>query len=111
MTTPELQQHWPEWEIVRELGAGSFGTVYQIMRPFFEKQEFAALKVIRIPQNQSELRRLRSEGMDDAACREYFYRSVRKLSDEIDLLARLKGNSNIVSYEDYKIIPDADNIG
>jgi serine/threonine protein kinase len=111
MTTPELQTIWPEWQIIEKLGEGSFGAVYKIMRPLFDKEELAALKVIHIPQQPGEIARLRSEGMDAEAARAYFDQSVRKLSDEIDLLARLKGNSNIVSYEDYKIVRSADGIG
>ena len=32
MTTQELQQIWPEWEIIRPLGEGAFGKVYEIRR-------------------------------------------------------------------------------
>ena len=51
--------------------------------------------------------------MDDASLSEYFHGFVKSLSDEIALLSRLKGNSNIVSYEDHMIIenPEGDGTG
>jgi len=112
MTTEQLRQYWPEWEIDAELGVGSFGTVYRIKRAMFgEKIQFAALKVIYVPKNQVEVRQLQSEGMDDKSVSAYFQSFVQNLSDEIDLLSRLKGTSNIVSYEDHKIIADEGMIG
>jgi len=112
MTTKQLRQHWPEWEIEAELGSGSFGTVYRIRRAMFgKKMQYAALKVIHIPKNQAELRQLQNEGMDEGSVAAYFHSFVQNLSDEIDLLSRLKGTSNIVSYEDHKIIAEEGGIG
>ncbi|MDR1464455.1 MAG: DUF6273 domain-containing protein [Oscillospiraceae bacterium] len=111
MTTERLQAIYPEWEVVKLLGEGSFGQVYQIRRDMFGKAQNAALKVIRIPQNESERRRARGEGMDDISLSAYFHGFVQSLSDEIDLLSRLKGNSNIVSYEDHKIVPHEGEVG
>jgi len=106
MTTEQLQRIWPEWEIMKALGKGAFGTVYEIRRALFEKEQRAALKVIHIPQNDTEIRQAKSEGMDDQSLRSYFYGFVQSLSDEIDLLSRLQGHSNIVSYQDHAVIPD-----
>ena len=111
MTTPELQLHYPDWEIVRLLGEGSFGQVYEIKRQVFDAEQRAALKVIRIPKSPGEVARAQSEGMDEASLSEYFHGFVKSLSDEIALLSRLKGNSNIVSYEDHMIIPNPEGEG
>ena len=113
MTTPELQLHYPDWEIVRLLGEGSFGKVYEIKRSVFDAEQHAALKVIRIPKSPGEVTRAQSEGMDEASLSEYFHGFVKSLSDEIALLSRLKGNSNIVSYEDHMIIenPAGEGVG
>jgi serine/threonine protein kinase/lipopolysaccharide biosynthesis regulator YciM len=106
MTTPELQQHYPDWEIVKPLGEGSFEQVYEIKRSVFATEQHAALKVIRIPKSRGEVARAQSEGMDETSLSAYFHGFVQSLSDEIALLSRLKGNSNIVSYEDHQIIPN-----
>jgi len=111
MTTTELKRHYPDWEIVRLLGEGSFGQVYEIKRSVFDSEQRAALKVIRIPKSPNEITRAQSEGMDDASLSEYFHGFVKSLSDEIALLSRLKGNSNIVSYEDHMIIPNPEGEG
>ena len=111
MTTPELQLHYPDWKIVRLLGEGSFGQVYEIKRSVFDAEQRAALKVIRIPKSPGEVARAQSEGMDEASLSEYFHGFVKSLSDEIALLSRLKGNSNIVSYEDHMIIPNPEGEG
>ena len=42
------------WYIEKEVGSGSFGTVYKIKRETFGKVQYAAMKVIRIPQDKSE---------------------------------------------------------
>ena len=108
MTTPELQLIYPDWAIVRLLGEGAFGKVYEIRRGEGELEERAALKVIHIPQSESEVKLLQSEGADVSA---HFSELARQLSNEIATQAKLKGNSNVVSYEDRKIVPDPDGVG
>ena len=44
-----------KWKICRELGQGSYGTVYEIQREDFGGVYKAALKVITVPQSRTEL--------------------------------------------------------
>ena len=55
MNNYENQIPWKDWKIVRRLGGGGFGTVYEIERDFFGEEELAAMKVIRIPKEESDL--------------------------------------------------------
>ena len=50
-----VQIPWPGWQIVRKLGGGGFGTVYEIERDLYGDKERAAMKVVRIPKEDSEL--------------------------------------------------------
>ena len=62
---PEKKAQWPGWETVRLIGRGSFGAVYEIQRDVFGSVEKAALKVISIPQNDSDLEEMFCEGYDN----------------------------------------------
>lgn len=44
-----LQGVWPEWQIVRKIGKGSFGVVYEAVRRDHQIESRAAVKVISIP--------------------------------------------------------------
>ena len=55
MNNYENQIPWKDWKIVRRLGGGGFGTVYEIERDFYGEEELAAMKVIRIPKEESDL--------------------------------------------------------
>lgn len=102
---------WPGWECVRELGAGSFGKVYEIQRKENEKIYKSALKVISIPQNDSELENAYNEGMDQVSVTKYFRSVVSDITNEVALMSDLKGYTNIVSYEDHMVIEHEDEIG
>ena len=111
MTFNEIETLYPGWEVTSLLGEGAFGAVYEIRRDVFGREQVAALKVIHIPQNQSEVQQLRTEGMDEESVKTYFYGFVEALSDEIGLLSKLTGHSNIVSYQDHQILPDSGKLG
>ena len=102
---------WPEWQIEGEIGAGAFGKVYKIKRQDIGGTYYAALKVISVPKSHDELDILRGANMDDRQITEYYIRFADDLSREFSLMERLKGHSNIVSYEDHKIVPHPDGIG
>jgi len=111
MTTHELHRLYPEWHLVRPLGEGAFGKVYEIRRGEGGMEERAALKVIHIPQSESDVTALRSQGYDDGAVSAYYKKLAEQLSGEVITQAKLKGHSNIVSYEDRKTIQDPDGVG
>ena len=46
---------YKEWNVVRKIGFGSFGAVYEIQREDFGYVYKAALKVINIPQTEQDL--------------------------------------------------------
>ncbi len=108
----EVGNHWKEWEVTELLGAGSFGKVFKIKRTGLNNfVEESALKVIRIPQNPSDYESAISEGMDDESVSAYFESIVSELSNEFALMSRLKGNTNIVSFEDYEVVKIQDDFG
>lgn len=74
-------------------------------------ESFAAIKVISIPADQSEVDSLRSEGLDMNATRTYLQGVVDDFVSEIQLMESLKGVQNIVSVEDYKVVEKTDGVG
>ncbi|MDO5131876.1 MAG: protein kinase, partial [Eubacteriales bacterium] len=94
---------WPDWEIVRKIGAGSYGEVYEIQRGSGSYLEKAALKVIRVPSGPAELEQLRADGIREEDMEACLSRQVEEIRNEIGIMQRFVGFSNIVSYEDYLI--------
>lgn len=108
-----LAAHWPEWEIVgdKALGEGTYGKVYKIKKTESGiKEQIAALKVIRIRSEKARLPGFVREEEINGIKKEN-----RELADryieEINLMYELRGYTNIVSYEDSKVIEDKDGLG
>lgn len=116
------QYLWPEWEIVNELGSGSYGSVYKIRREDASGVYFAALKIMTIsikdeligvsarkinPGVQEPT--LTEEKVQDSSDRdksEKYTGFAKEISNEISFMEKFKGNSNVVSYEDHRIVFD-----
>ena len=112
MSVEVLKQIWPEWQVEgKPLGKGSFGVVYKAVRRDHGVESYAAIKVISIPTDPSEVDSLRSEGLDMNATRTYLQGIVNDFVSEIQLMESLKGVQNIVSVEDYKVVEKAGEIG
>ena len=99
------------WYLSREIGEGSFGKVFEITRKEFGNTYRSALKIISIPQNQSDIKTRITEGSSEDSISAYYEEVLKEIVHETEIMSRLKGNSNIVSYEDHAIIPHDDGIG
>ena len=106
-----LHNVWPEWKVVRRINRGSFGVVYEAVRSDHGVESRAAIKVISIPQDESELDSLRTAGLTADASRTYFQEVVNDFVGEIQIMESFKGSQNIVSVEDYKVIEKTDKVG
>ena len=105
-----LEPFWGTWRIAKELGQGAYGKVFEIVREDYGEYA-AALKIITIPQSDSEWQSLMADGMDEVSATAYFQAFVNEISEEIALMSRLKGHSHIVSYEDHCVLPHSDGRG
>lgn len=106
-----LKHIWPEWEIVKQIGRGSYGVVYKAVRKEFDFVSEAAIKVITIPSDSSELDSLRSEGLDFNASRTYLQEIVKDFINEIRVMESVKATPNVVSIEDYRAVEKTDELG
>ncbi len=93
------------WHITEEIGSGAEGSLYRIRRTDSLGNEFySALKAITIPAGgELELESLMTGGVTREEAEKYFENVLENTTHEFELLARLKGNSHIVSYEDHEI--------
>ena len=107
----DIKKVWPKWEIIKTIGEGSFGKVFEIERNEYGIEEHSALKVISIPQTDSEIQSLKNDGMTENDTTEYFKGIVNDFVQEIQLMTQLKGNSNIVAYEDFAVVEKVGAVG
>ena len=102
---------WPGWETVRLIGRGSFGAVYEIERDVFGHKERAALKVITIPQSESDIDELLNDGYDEESITTRFEGYLHDIVREYSLMADMKGCANIVYCDDVRYIQHDNGMG
>ena len=102
---------WGSWYITKLIGQGNFGKVFEIERQEFGEIYRAALKIITVPQNESEIKSVMASGMDQASVAEYFEGMAKEIVSEFKLMSTLKGNSCVVSYEDHQVITHESGLG
>ncbi len=110
MIEDTLKTFWPEWQITKLIGSGSFGDVYEAIRTDHSVESHAAIKVITIPKSEAELNSLRAEGFTEESVTAYLRQMVDDFVGEIQIMESFKGVQNIVSVEDYKVIEHTDAI-
>ena len=102
---------WKDWTVESFIGEGTYGKVFKVVRNEFNRTYESALKVIRIPQNNAEYESVRNDGMDEQSVTTYFRSLVDEIIGEFTMMSRLRGNSNIVSYEDHSVTALTDSFG
>ena len=105
----ELKTFWPEWHVIRILGGGAFGDVFEIYKDVFGIREKSALKMVQI-RNETEAAALipfmgeaasdRQDGQTDTEIPE-------ALRNEIQIMEALQGAPNIVAIKEFHIKRDA----
>ena len=103
-----FKETWKEEELI---GEGSYGKVYKAKKEEFGIATYSAIKQIEIPQTKSEIQTLKTEGMTQNDITRYYEKSVQKWVEEIKFMSIFKDSENIVSIEDYEIIPKKNEIG
>ena len=115
MTIDYFRQYEPifgGWSIVKEIGRGNNGTVFEIIKKESGKTERSALEAITIPRDETEWDGFAlANGVTEDTIGSYFYSIVETYKREIDLMARLNGNPHIVNYEESVIIKHGDGKG
>ena len=99
------------WYIKRFVGEGSFAKVFEIVRSDFGNEYTSALKVITISKTKTEIDAMKAEGMSEKDIRENLRSIVEDTIREIQFMYQLRGNGNIVGYEDHALVEHEDGIG
>ena len=91
---------WQGWTVIRKIGEGSYGAVYEIERMIGDMKEKAALKIMSIPKSQDEVESARAYGYDDKSIARRYEEDFNRILKEYQVMMSMKGHSNIVSCED-----------
>ena len=104
---------WGEWHIKELVGKGTFGAVYRAEKTEYGNTYTSAIKHLSIPPQNMTKEMLVSEGIatDDKTLSLYCDNLRDRIINEINFCYTLRGNTNIVSYEDHCIIPKSTGIG
>ena len=104
---------WPDWKIVKYFGGGVYGKVYEIERTIsgMQEKEKAALKIVSCPKDESEIEGYYGKDYDKAEVRKAYEMQIQSYMQEYKLMKELQGDSNIVSWDDFTVVPHEVGIG
>ena len=106
-----IRMPWPEWEIVKYLGGGAYGKVYEIERNNSGIREKAAVKIVSRPKEESELEADYQNGYDRESIAVKYTEILQEYINDYKLMKELQGQSNLVSCDDFAIEKNPDGIG
>lgn len=104
-----LNKVWPGWKPKRRIGKGSFGTVYEIRKVNGNMVDYAALKIISIPEDGAAI----PMGKDKQTLTTYYENIADGMVQEYDIMSRLKqsGCENVVACDSYVKVPNSNGLG
>ena len=110
MNTENMKVPFPGWSVVREIGHGGYGKVYEIRRHLLDVDERSAMKVIPVPRDPAEIRDYLNDGYDPDSLQKRYENSRNAVLREYTMMARMKDCVNIVRCEDITVVMNPDRI-
>ena len=107
----QIHLPWQDWKIVKRLGGGAYGKVYEIERNISGVQEKAAVKIVSRPKDDIEIETYYDEGYDKASIAASYEKEIQNYVQEYTLMKKLQGQTNIVSCDDFTVVPHDNGIG
>ena len=103
---------FPGWEVVRKIGEGSFGGVYEIHRTLPSgRVEKCALKKLAVPKDNGEIQELISQSFSMESITAHYKNQMGELVNEYSLTQELNSCKNVVGCYDVRFIQHDDGIG
>ena len=106
-----INQIWPKWHTAELIGKGTFGEVYKAWREEFGERFYSAVKIVRIPGEDEEIRSMRGDGYVDQTIQDYYESVAKGLLNEIKMLELLKSGGNVVNIEEFEIRKRTESVG
>ncbi len=108
MAYEDITIPWSGWTLVKPIGHGNFGTVFEIEKRTAGKIMRAAMKVI--PINAESLYDMYGSGYDEDTARKMCEQEILSIRREFDIMYELRGHRNIVRCDDFKVTYQKDGI-
>ena len=87
-----MKLEYKGWHVVRRIGTGSFGSVYEIEREDFGYTYKAALKVISIPRSDQDLTAVKNNvGKSEDSLAAYYQSVAAEIVKEFEMMYQLRG--------------------
>ncbi len=103
---------FPGWEVVRKIGEGSFGGVYEIHRTLpGGLVEKCALKKLTIPKDNGEIEELYSHSFSADSITAHYKNRMEELVNEYGIMQLLNNCPNTVTCYDIRYVQHDDGIG
>ena len=103
---------FPGWEVVRKIGEGSFGGVYEIHRTLpGGRVEKCALKKLTIPKDNGEIEELYSHSFSADSITAHYKNRMEELVNEYGIMQLLNNCPNTVTCYDIRYVQHDDGIG
>ena len=109
----QIRLPWPDWKIVRYLGGGAYGKVYEIERNVsgVQEKEKAALKIVSRPKDEDEIDDYYSNSYVQESIIVSYENEIRNYVQEYRLMKELQEQANIVTCDDIVVVPHENGVG
>ena len=107
----KYQPLWGSWKVEEFIGEVSGAEVYRVYKEEWGRRYISTVKLLNFFIGKSDIKEAQTIGINSAAMPEYFKSLVGNIQNEIELMYKLRGNSNIVTYEDHAIYEKKADLG